>query len=543
MHPLKAVNAASIRREVQGIRALAARPPVTGVDISETLREAIKILSEPADRAFKPLRLDRCLVFVLSPQPSGGLDSSDDFSPINIHAVCTAVIPYHSSPSEISNIWMLPRALPSGDMVPEAAVKDSTDLMAQAADVMTYARRGRGFGAITDLCLDIKPRSDCVIESLLGSTSSTTLVAGQVISALVRVRVPAVTYHNNIRLGPISELGEAFKDLEMLLGETFTEVLHVTARYKQSCFPENNFVTVEQVLSVNRPNPLSRWSVGPRLNPLKVSRIETELSQRFVFLIATQDPPQTALDALDTFYQNERCSLPCSNYIERVRRELTYQLEAVRSPESSPADTPTMLRRGDPPHSETFLEVLEIHNSSQKQDDLRSGLRHYPPQPHSSPEARDNLCFTATHLPTSLQAQRSDSASPLTDTRRNTPRASPRNAEALGTGYTATDQSRKCTSTSDDAESSSVDEARAIWRHMRRNVSIRASSPSRGTPSWPTGYRTVGHRAERAREHRERELKRKALANKRSIGADTLRSLAMGSEASGSEAGTAPRLL
>ncbi|KAH7036259.1 hypothetical protein B0J12DRAFT_268887 [Macrophomina phaseolina] len=211
---------------------------------------------------------------------------------------------------------------------------------------------------------------------------------------------------------------------------------------------------------------------------------------------------------------------------------------------SSQADKLMTVRRGDSPHLRSFLEIPETHTLFQKQGDHSLELRHYPSQPHFLPEARDKTTsFTATHLPTLLQAQRSVSASPLTDTRRTTPRASPRNAEALGMENTATDQSGKCTSTSDDAESSSVDEARAIWRHMRRNVSIRASSPSRGTPSWPTGYRTVGHRAERTREHRERELKRKALANKRSIGADTLRSLALGSEASGSEAGIAPWLL
>lgn len=519
------------------------RPPATGTDLNETLREAIKVLREQTAGTAKPLRLDRCLVFVLSSQSVDGLDLTDELSAINVNAVCTAAVPYHSALSENSNVWILPRGLPLRSSSPEVSVNDSAHLLAQAADVMSYAREGRVFGSITDLCIDIKPRQGCIVESVLGNTSSAKLKAGQTVSALVRVRIPAVSIQEQASGNPLRELEDAIQGLEILLGETVTNILTVTACYKQSCFPDNNVITVEQICTVHRPNPLSDWSIEPPTNPTVTSNIETELYQRFVFLIATQDPPHIALDALNTFYQGRSCSIPCSDFIQRVRQELIYQLGIT--PILIGSDT-----NGFPlPASEfssilpTASQVSEMHTSAHAEHTGSAHHRHLPSQPHFSFDARDNLRFTATNLPISQEAQRSASATPLTDTRSSRPSASPRFSDALDTEGTATAQRGKCTSTSDDAESSSVDEARAIWRHMRRNVSIRASSPSRGTPSWPTGYRSLGRRAEMAREHRERELKKKALANKRSIGADTLRSLAMGSEANVGEAGAAPWLL
>lgn len=524
-----------IWNEIQGIKALATRPPAAAADMNETLRETIRTLREPTDKTAQPLRLDRSHIFLLSPQPLGELGSGDDFSPVDINAVCTAVVPYYCSMSEASNIWVLPRTLSQTCFKPEVILTDSTHLIDQATDLMSYARDGRSFGTITDFSLDIRPRQDCTIENVLGVTSSTKLKAGQTISALVRVKIPAVPTNDrrNSRRDSTTELEDAFTDLEILLGEVVTEVLEVKARYRQSCFPDNILMTVEHICTVYRPNPLSHWSIGPQNDSSVISRIETELYQRFVFLIATQDPPAVALDALGTFYQNKLCSLPCSGYIERVRQELIYQMGAAPLSAKSSANTSASSTLQ---YSPKFQDVSGIHTSSYAKEDCYSpSVRHSPSQPHFSFEARDSLRFTA-QLPT---AQRSISASPLTDTHRSNTRAFPSDPNALDAGNTATEDSGKCMSTSDDAESSSVDEARAIWRHMRRNVSIRASSPSRGRPSWPTGYRSVGQRQEMAREHRERELKKKALANKRSIGADTLRSMVIGSEAGGNEAGAA----
>ncbi|OJD29775.1 haus augmin-like complex subunit 8 isoform x1 [Diplodia corticola] len=544
LHPLQAVNVPSLHRELNDIRALVARPPAAGTEMSETLQEAIKALSESKNESAKPLRLTRCLVFILSPRSVGGLERMDQFSALNVYVVCTAAIPYHNGLSENSDLWMLPRSLSSNSFSQKVSVNDSAHLISQAADVMSYAREGRVFGSITDLCVDIKPRQGCVVESILGSTSSAKLKAGQTLSALVRVRIPAVITREHAAHNPLTELEDALEGLETLLGETVTDVLTISAHYKQSCFPDNNSITVEQVCTVRRPNPLSEWSIEPPTDPAAASKAEAKIYRRLIFLMATQDPPYIALDALDAFYRHRRYSLPCSGYIEYVRRELVYQLGATPLFINSEVDGFPLPASAFSPTLPAVLQVPEIDTSYHAKDVDGPHLRQFASQPHFSFDARDSLCFfTATNVPASRQAQRSVPATPLTDTRSCNPSASPRFSDALDTEGTATAQEGKCTSTSDDAESSSLDEARAIWRHMRRNVSIRASSPSRGTPSWPMGYRSLGQRTEMAREYRERELKKKALANKRSIGADTLRSLAMGSEANVSEAGAAPWLL
>ncbi|KAK7539751.1 uncharacterized protein J3D65DRAFT_601797 [Phyllosticta citribraziliensis] len=326
----------------------------------------------------------------------------------------------------------------------------------------------------------------------------------------------------------VRNVDDAFADLELLLGETVTKLFTVKAHYRQSLFPENNFITVESRCQIKRPNPLSSWSISPPKDIFYALRAEAELYKRFVFLVATQDPPLVALETLATFYENKRCSLPCSGYIERVRTELLHQLEAqtpvpsVMSVRNGPS-TPTQSQHSTPEGLATPRHI-DAHQP-----------RHYLSHPHFSFSPRDSLRFTARKppTPTPQTVQRASSASPVLlsiakqppqpsspcstarfiDTPLPSSAAMARGAASavlvasgspggsgLNLANSSADGAMMLTSvvdspkTATSASSSPIDEARAIWRHMRRNVSMRgrttaASGARNAVPSWPAGYR------------------------------------------------------
>ncbi|KAK8223821.1 hypothetical protein HDK90DRAFT_105033 [Phyllosticta capitalensis] len=607
LHPLRPANLAAIRNEIASIKSLAEQPPPASSDLRETLLEAIKVLNEPSDRSVEPLRRERSHLFVLSPRVIGEPLANEGLLLPQLHCVCTAVIPYYHTTCPASNEWILPMALRLNFDQTGIAKTDCDHLLAQVADVLAYARMGNSSGHITDLQLDIRSSTGCAVESMLGTLSCDVLSPGQTVSTLVRVKVPAVVPPgHNVQPSGARNVDDAFADLEMLLGETFTGLFTVKAHYRQSLFPENNFVTVESTCRIKRPNPPSVWSISPPTDIYYTWRAEAELYKRFVFLVATQDPPLVALETLATFYENKRCSLPCSGYIERVRTELLHQIEAQTPTPSivsrtSPS-TPTQARQYS-----SVDPITPTHVNHQQP-------RHYPSHPHFSFSPHDSLRFTACKptTPAPQTAHRAASASPVLHSKMPPrPDHSPQPATPFPTSTGLVDTPLPNTSAvrsaavaagaaaassgspggsalmmannsspialSTRSSSSPIDEARAIWRHMRRNVSTRGRT-ARDMPSWPAGYRRTIVEAGEAigaaaavraagsasnegsngviagsppptcpntpsnaadvgralmrdrREQREREWKRKALANKRSIGADTLRSLAMGGE-------------
>ncbi|KAK7523712.1 hypothetical protein IWZ03DRAFT_410557 [Phyllosticta citriasiana] len=539
LHPLGPANLASIRNEIASIKSLAEQPPPASSDLRETLLEAIKVLNEPSDRSVEPLRRERSHVFVLSPRMIGQNLANEGLDVLKLHCVCTAAIPYHQTTCPASNEWILPLALRLNFEQTGVAKTDCDHLSTQVADVLAYARMGNSPGHITDLQLHIRSSTGCAVESMLGTLSCEILNPGKTMSTLVRVKVPAIVPPSpKTPTSLVRNVDGALADLEMLLGETVTKLFTVKAYYRQSLFPENNFVTVESSCQIKRRNPLSPWSISLPTDMFRALRAEAELYKRFVFLVATQDPPVVALETLATFYENKRCSLPCSGYIERVRTELLHQLEAQTPVPSvmsrTGPSTPTQSQHSLTPDGLATPRHVDTHQP-----------QHYPSHPHFSFSPHDSLRFTTRKPPPSPTApqtvQRASSASPVLRSKFNqraqlpfsptitafvdTPLPSsavvrsgafvasgspglkpnlnkPKNNNGGGGGggimmldspQSRSQQAAAAASVSSPnnttSSSSPIDEARAIWRHMRRNVSTRGRSTAGAVPSWPAGYR------------------------------------------------------
>lgn len=466
LHPLKAPCLKAIKRELRPIRQSQTFPLRHSAKLCDTLSAAIKVLTEPDSFRDQTLSVDRSHVFVLSPYPAECLVAVQDLASLRTHLICPALIP-SSVNDDSGNGWHLSLGFPA----PTDEATQHSDILGTLVKnlqtVIAHARTQLSPGSIADVNVKVNPAAGAVVETVLGASSSSVLRPGQVLSMFVEVNVEAVSQtYTPSPLGPSPrdsgiDLADAFSELEIMLGETLADLFTVEVWYKHSLFPNTDLV-INETCRVRRYDPSSEWN--SRIIPdgfaqtIKNKHVHSEVQKRLARFVCSQYTPEASLTKLDELFFTQDCSLSCPDYLDSLREELFYQLHVLQN-----------------------VDGINVETSSEAP---------YQPSPdlgRSSFEKRSSQFLNIQEDPA---LRRSSSGSPTTV------------IHTRNTEYKPEE---------------SPDQAKKIWRHMRKD------SRGRQHPLMERSEDSLNRIADEDLE----AIKERAVQNKRSVGADTLRSLAI----------------
>ncbi|EON68568.1 hypothetical protein W97_07826 [Coniosporium apollinis CBS 100218] len=300
--------------------------------LSETIASAVGVLLEPGHTADPPLRRANGHVIVLSPGLPDSIDSIPDLSPLTVHFVSTAVVPcdFHRLRPLIDGWCMQIPAFGSGSQADQSSGHEALKAL------IAFARCNTDPGRITDVDIEIIPSDNCVLMSTIGLYSCPALYAGQTMTLLVQASVqqgPDKTFQSGPSVDCITTADEAFADLEMLLGETTTDLFTVKVRYNHSYFPENTGLVAVDTCRVRRPHALSAWKSLPCAKDAEQAQIRTqEVHGRLVSVIASDESPSAALIALEGLSDRIGGTVACPDFVDLVRIELKHRCRALGRP-------------------------------------------------------------------------------------------------------------------------------------------------------------------------------------------------------------------
>lgn len=366
------------------------------------------------------------------------------------------------------------------------------------------ASTGTVLGSITSLRLCFKPADGCRVLDIVGQKTVKDLVLGQTCALFVKVHVPHVHASSSGDCTTDTDQASILTELESIIGTLETDVLHVESRYRHSLLPPNNVVTIRHTAKVRRPKIESQWSiVGAAANELSAS---DEMHTKLAIHIADHYPVRRALKLMDRCLGAEKALQ--SEAVRQIRQtllnEVNRQQTVHNTEDGGSADKPSVVV--------TDIDTPDSGSSSASAP--AAPPEHFSTAPCTPLEAPRNINTTA---PSSLTAPlpppahkqaRSPSLSSLP-----TP-APPAALSAIKTttpASTTTSIQKIPTETSSDT--TTTDEARKLWRHIRH--SSLSSQQLADLAAQPAELA--------ANDEVLKELRRKALANKRSVGAETLK--------------------
>ncbi|XTI85638.1 hypothetical protein V2W45_1230483 [Cenococcum geophilum] len=469
LHPLNAPCPQILKEELQAIREGPILPCRQGAEPGATVGAALRVLSKPSPIGFQPLRWKSSIVFVFSANPAECLDIVPLFPLTHIHLVNPSVIPFPMETGVCQN-WNVPLTISNSSNWTPLNIDNCEYIPDRLRQVVTHARGGGSNGDISDISVKVVPCPGCQIEGVLGDSSKRVLRLGQNFSMFVRVKVDMTTN----RISPRStrdanpkqksNIGNAFAELEQLLGETEFPLFTVRAIYKHSLLPPNSAVVTEETCMIRKLDRTTLWGTPSFNNSNSQNdRARAELHKRLAFFIATNSTPKEALSELDRVFSRPNRNTACPQFVNSVRKELHHQLLVLG-------------------HRATTEPPKVMPNNCQD---------HFPCLGRFSFGAVENK-FQTVGLELELSKARSPSGSPVT---------------IIHQRVTENTEPEELT-----------DQATQIWRHMRKDSKVRQKPANSSNESII--------RLELSDE-RIRELRKRAIQNKRSVGADTLRSLAL----------------
>ena len=265
-------------------------------------------------------------VFVVSSNVSGCFELLTDMGSIKVHVIYPAIT--FQDAEEV-------RCSPNFSSVPVKSLDSSANwrdpsrfLLDRLQTMLGIARADNGSGSITDLALRIKSAGSCKIVNVFGKQDAAELLPGQVITLLVKVKVPAVSrprttkFSMNLRKTPTQRYNDALMDLEGMLGETITDVMSVEVRYKHSAFPKNTEMVIMETVRISRPDPTSVWSTAGDADSRRAKDHEIE---SLTYYVASHFEPGAALQILKEMFGSGSAQAPFPGYLHRVLEELHHR--------------------------------------------------------------------------------------------------------------------------------------------------------------------------------------------------------------------------
>ena len=280
-------------------------------------------------------------IFVLSSRVDGSSRKVLRDYNTQIHLICPGSVPWRISENTECNGWKL-RPYYTDELQILTYNKrdmDATSLFNRLRGLISRARRGTSVGATTDLVLDVKAGPECSVEGVMGRREISVLHPGEVINALVKLRVGAPSakgyslapFQNSPRTR--SSPHQLTDEIDGLLGTSAITVLTATLRYKHSLLPAGTTCTVTAESRLKREDPSSSRSRSKhnpfKLQSPKVAKSQISVQKRLVFHFATYHSPRHAMSTLTREFGQGGCRSVCPEYIKLVNEELKYQARII----------------------------------------------------------------------------------------------------------------------------------------------------------------------------------------------------------------------
>lgn len=270
-------------------------------------------------------------IFLLTTNPAGIPSSLLHDERLQIHLINPGTVPWKGQRNVECNGWKLRSLYRSeSEFVSLNKDEDETSLFNRLRNVVSHARSGRISGKLTDLVLEVNAGNDCSIEAVMGKGSYLSLQPGEVILALVRVRVgqhyPPLPSSSTESLDSPSNSCALMDELKSILKASSTTLLTAKLKYKYSLFPSKTRCSIIADCNVEQEAPgfESDKSISNG-SPQQASPSQVLVQKRLVFYLATHHSPRRAISSiLDYFGADGRGSV-CPNYVKLVLEELKYQ--------------------------------------------------------------------------------------------------------------------------------------------------------------------------------------------------------------------------
>ena len=270
-------------------------------------------------------------IFLLTTNPAGIPSNLLHDERLQIHLIDPGTVPWKGQRNVECNGWKLRSLYRSeSEFVSLNRDEDETSLFNRLRNVVSHARSGKISGKLTDLVLEVNAGNDCSIEAVMGKASYLSLQPGEVILALVKVRVgqhyPPLPSSSTESLDSPSNSCALMDELKSILKASSTTLLTAKLKYKYSLFPSKTRCSIVADCNVEQEAPgfESDKSISNG-SPQQASPSQVLVQKRLVFYLATHHSPRRAISSiLDYFGVDGRDSV-CPNYVKLVLEELKYQ--------------------------------------------------------------------------------------------------------------------------------------------------------------------------------------------------------------------------
>ncbi|CAD0115400.1 unnamed protein product [Aureobasidium uvarum] len=331
--------------------------------------------------------------------------------------------------------------------------------------------------------VSINSTEPCRVEKLLTPPRKTTLHPGQCTTLFAKVHVPSLEAQ---RSADPASLEGLLSELHETLGIVGSELFKADVRYRHSLLPRDTELRTEQAFELIRTNRNSQWGMDHQEEDKGSVEIEIEKAK----FAARNYPPDVAIRILQRKFGKFWSGNDGPPVLRRLREELEFQQGVL---------------------TETSKSVVQSSATATQ---------------HRGPKSTRR---TTLHLVDAEALQ-------VYNTAPSTPTPDEGNTN---TGMPADEHHAEHGQRPDSLVIQ--DEARRIWRHMRRNsrttsgVASASGASSRAEPGALQQEQNLQQRGSQesivdrmaAADARVHEIRLKAIQNKRSVGAETLRDFSM----------------
>ena len=344
------------------------------------------------------------------------------------------------------------------------------------------AREGTRSQGLSHVRVSINSTEPCRVEKLLTPPRKATLHPGQCTTLFAKVRIPSIELE---RTEDPASFESLLSELHQTLGAVRSELFKAYVRYRHTSLPRTTELRIEQACEITRTNRDSQWGMGHGEEVKDSVRVEIEKAK----FAARNYPPDVASRILHKKFGKFWSGNDGPPVLRRLREELEFQQRVSTEVSKNVAQSSTKAtqHRGSESTRRATLhfadtEALQVYNTAPSTPILEEGNTNIGMSNDGDSDHRQR--------PDSLVIQ---------------------------------------------------DEARRIWRHMRRNsrTTSGVSSVSDASSHAGSGARQREQQLKRrgsqesivdrmaAADTRINEIRLKAIQNKRSVGAETLRDFGM----------------
>lgn len=258
---------------------------------------------------------------------------------IQVHVIQAGPLPWRGcSATTCSGFKLAPLYSSSLQYMSLQKDKDRDSLFNQLRSLIVLARRGRPCGRVIDLVLEIEAGQECRIEAIMGRLEIGSLRPGEVITALVKVKVGTIiakgyTLSRSTSLtnsNSPTKSNDVLDELDVMLGASPIPILIAKLTYKHTLLSACTRCSTIAAIKLNRPllHTDDDMVVTNTTNPAAAD-MKAALQKRLVGYLAIHHSPRRALSVLQAHFGKDGQGSCCPQYIKLVTEELRYQARII----------------------------------------------------------------------------------------------------------------------------------------------------------------------------------------------------------------------